>query len=604
MTESISKIEIQTKTRDHQENLAVFLEQIDSDKSKLTNQERQQFAQKLQEWNEQTGENADKAVEQIRIAGVSSTANENNYLRRHILLSSEFLKRDSATNNFRFTVDFKGNQLAEWRVGAADMLPPNVKKIRVGGTIGERKRNPATGRIGYYDENNNYLAVHSGDQIDILETYKVQQDPKLDINIFQEHIEIYQHGAAKEEHSEPYEKAYNPETREVTASIKNAKLHEIKKKYLEKRNQIRQKISEGATLSDQQVRQKISNAAKARATQTAKGIVDPNFRSSDVNGGKLACAKVVNTILKEAGMINGKPKLSVAGTIKDLKKRGWTESNEKAKSGDIVVWDRISGYVKNQHIGIATTPDLAVNNKNSAKGPVESSIYDYRIGGRLRPVIMILKPPVVKTNSNPDLKPSTVSGHKRETVEVTSEGNDTTRGLSGEALIKNQQFRNRLKQVATNIGCMPEDLIAIFQLESGISPQTQNRHGATGLIQWMPKTAKHMYKLEVNQIRKMSGLKQLDLVEIYFKKQGRNNNIDDLYLSVLYPYAKNQPDNYIMGSQGGMHRAQNFAKHNPFNGKENGKARLVTKADVLKKIRNIRTKSPFVRLYQRLENRT
>ena len=54
-------------------------------------------------------------------------------------------------------------------------------------------------------------------------------------------------------------------------------------------------------------------------------------------------------------------------------------------------------------------------------------------------------------------------------------------------------FCKKLEQVAKNINCDPKDLLGMMQSESGINPAAYNNNGgATGLIQFMPSTAKSL----------------------------------------------------------------------------------------------------------------
>jgi|GEM_PF-2503323 len=158
--------------------------------------QKKEFLDKTQQW-QQT-----EAVEDIRRAGVSKEDNEKDPNKKHILLSSLYLNRDKAmTEKMVFRVDFGGNDLAERRVGAGDLLPPTVKEIRVttsGGQVleGVRTINPTTGRIGYYEKsalenkNYNYIPVFSGDTIEILKTQN-DQDSEMKRQVFREKMEVY-----------------------------------------------------------------------------------------------------------------------------------------------------------------------------------------------------------------------------------------------------------------------------------------------------------------------------------------------------------------------------------------------------------------------------
>jgi hypothetical protein len=73
-------------------------------------------------------------------------------------------------------IDFGSNADANQRVGAGDIVPAYVNVIRVIDTngnvrIGRRCINGS--RVGYYDENNRYIAIFNG--------YKIQIPTKEDI---------------------------------------------------------------------------------------------------------------------------------------------------------------------------------------------------------------------------------------------------------------------------------------------------------------------------------------------------------------------------------------------------------------------------------------
>ena len=140
--------------------------------------------------------------------------------------------------------------------------------------------------------------------------------------------------------------------------------------------------------------------SRKKLVETAKnyiGVIRNEFRTPDVSGGSLACAKVASTILYDAGYLNA-IFLGVDAVKEALLKRGWTYSSTKPEPGDVVIWGSTGQITKqtengtivmpgHKHIGIATGSDLAVNN-NSAKGmPTESKIYTGR------PVEAVLRPP-------------------------------------------------------------------------------------------------------------------------------------------------------------------------------------------------------------------
>lgn len=120
------------------------------------------------------------------------------------------------------------------------------------------------------------------------------------------------------------------------------------------------------------------------------------------------------------------------------------------------------------------------------------------------------------------------------------------------------EFAEALCGVAHRIGCDASDLAACMKFESGISPHVRNAvSGATGLIQFMPSTAKRLGTTTAD-LAEMSGVEQLEYVEKYFQPfVGTLKTIDDLYMAILWPAAVGKDDHYILFSQGSKAYEQN-----------------------------------------------
>ncbi len=105
-------------------------------------------------------------------------------------------------------------------------------------------------------------------------------------------------------------------------------------------------------------------------------------------------------------------------------------------------------------------------------------------------------------------------------------------------------FCKKLEQVAKNINCDPKDLLGMMQSESGINPAAYNNNGgATGLIQFMPSTAKSL-GTTTQALLNMSAVEQLDYVEKYFTNwtggSGQRLSGGDLYTLCFLPAYLNQ----------------------------------------------------------------
>lgn len=124
-----------------------------------------------------------------------------------------------------------------------------------------------------------------------------------------------------------------------------------------------------------------ANQRARKLVQVARGFVgSKDFRTPDVAGGNLACAKVASAILKEAGVLDHVI-LGVSGVQAELLRRGWQKHSAPAEAGDVVIWGRtpsriVDGVARpgHGHIGIMTSAEYSVNNSSALKTPVETKV--------------------------------------------------------------------------------------------------------------------------------------------------------------------------------------------------------------------------------------
>lgn len=102
----------------------------------------------------------------------------------------------------------------------------------------------------------------------------------------------------------------------------------------------------------------LSGSEQQRIVQAAKALVgSTRFRGPEVKYGRLACAQVVSTALKNAGALS-RVHLGVLSTLSDLRSKGWREvSAPPYQEGDVITWktyDRNGNGRKDPdtHIGI------------------------------------------------------------------------------------------------------------------------------------------------------------------------------------------------------------------------------------------------------------
>lgn len=118
--------------------------------------------------------------------------------------------------------------------------------------------------------------------------------------------------------------------------------------------------------------------------------------------------------------------------------------------------------------------------------------------------------------------------------------------------IQDADFNTKLNKVADALGVESSALLAIMKQESGVNPKAVNKFsGASGLIQFMPDTARNL-GTTVEAIRQMDAVEQLDYVYKYFKMVGvkPGMSLGDLYLAVFMPSALGKGDNHVLGQEG------------------------------------------------------
>lgn len=118
------------------------------------------------------------------------------------------------------------------------------------------------------------------------------------------------------------------------------------------------------------------------------------------------------------------------------------------------------------------------------------------------------------------------------------------------------EFYNRVIDIAEKIKCKPEDLLAVMNSESGLNPSSISRWtGATGLIQFMPETARSL-GTSVEELATMSPLEQLDYVEKFLVrarkahiKGDKELSAGDLYGLVFMPAKSGQEVLAVKGTK-------------------------------------------------------
>jgi hypothetical protein len=148
------------------------------------------------------------------------------------------------------------------------------------------------------------------------------------------------------------------------------------------------------------------------------------------------------------------------------------------------------------------------------------------------------------------------------------------------SVIQDPDFNTKLEKIASELGVASADLIAIMKQESGVNPKAVNSmSGATGLIQFMPATARNL-GTTTDELAKMSAVQQLDYVYKYFKSVGVKSGmkLGDLYMAVFMPAHVGKPDDTVLGQNGAPGFSGKVYAQNK--GLDKNKDGLITIADV------------------------
>ena len=119
--------------------------------------------------------------------------------------------------------------------------------------------------------------------------------------------------------------------------------------------------------------------------------------------------------------------------------------------------------------------------------------------------------------------------------------------------IQDPDFNKKLDKIADALGVSSKNLLAIMKMESRVDPAAVNKQsGATGLIQFMPDTARSL-GTSVEALREMTAVEQLDYVYKYFKMVRIKPGMDlgDLYMAVFMPKFVGYPNDFVLGQDGG-----------------------------------------------------
>jgi hypothetical protein len=118
-------------------------------------------------------------------------------------------------------------------------------------------------------------------------------------------------------------------------------------------------------------------------------------------------------------------------------------------------------------------------------------------------------------------------------------------------------FIQAVNDLAQKYNIDANDLIGLMQSESGVNPQARNPNGgATGLIQFMPNTARGI-GTTTDALYAMNRAQQMVWVDRYFQanRLPRGATAGNLYASVFLPAYTSRPPNFVVARSGGPNDA-------------------------------------------------
>lgn len=121
-----------------------------------------------------------------------------------------------------------------------------------------------------------------------------------------------------------------------------------------------------------------------------------------------------------------------------------------------------------------------------------------------------------------------------------------------------QVFKDRVWWICDELSLDPDHLMTCMAFETGrkFTADVKNMagSGATGLIQFMPKTAVGL-GTTTDKLARMTAEDQLNFVYKYFRPfNGRLKTLADVYMAILFPKAVGQPESYVLFSGGVAYR--------------------------------------------------
>ena len=162
-----------------------------------------------------------------------------------------------------------------------------------------------------------------------------------------------------------------------------------------------------------------------------------------------------------------------------------------------------------------------------------------------------------------------------------------------------KEFLIEVDNLAKKYNVSAGDLLAVMSFETGgtFDPAQKNLagSGATGLIQFMPSTARGL-GTTTEDLARMSRTEQLKYVDKYLSNKGiEGGSISDIYMAVLFPAAVGKPDSFVLFGRGAStFGSTDYSKpiyYDQNRGLDINNDGSITKGEAASKVQQIRDKS-------------
>ena len=158
--------------------------------------------------------------------------------------------------------------------------------------------------------------------------------------------------------------------------------------------------------------------------------------------------------------------------------------------------------------------------------------------------------------TNFDMKKVVGKDDENQGTQGAQQGQQGQQGTQSYTVPDDQSFKDSVSATAKRLGISEDDLYAVMAFETGgtFDPAEKNKagSGATGLIQFMPETAKGL-GTTTDELAKMTRTEQMKYVEKFLSDKGiSGKGLSDVYMAVLFPAAVGKPDDFVLFGKGAI----------------------------------------------------